>query len=301
MSNPIRIGLIGAGKFGGYHANKLADQKDVEFAGVFDKNLTAAKVLAEHHSVLVFESFEEAIGSSDALVIASPASSHGTYAKQALKAGLHVLVEKPLAVSAKDAEILAEFAPKASLIVQVGHQERFVCRAIGLDRIPDKPVLIRARRLNPYSDRGTDTSVTMDLMIHDIDLVLWLMGSQPTAQKSRALSIKTGLLDHVWAELEFDCGEAFLEASRVVEAGHRSLEISYPHGTVSIDLNEKTLVHDTPYDLNDNFGEMADAKDSLAAGLNEFVSAIRTQRTSLISAQDGYNAVAVATQIDAAQ
>jgi len=92
-----------------------------------------------------------------------------------------MLIEKPMAVNLSDARQIAELAQKKDLIVQVGHQERFVARAIGLDKVPERPVLIKAERLNPYSPRGTDTSVTMDLMTHDIDLACWLFGETPRA------------------------------------------------------------------------------------------------------------------------
>lgn len=298
MSRKLRIGLVGAGKFGGYHAGKLADHKSVAFTGIFDVSQPALAALSEKHGVSGFETFDGLLEQSDHLIIASPAIYHGDYAIAALKAGKNLLIEKPLATKLEQAREIVRLADQNNLIVQVGHQERFVARAIGLDEIPEKPSLIKARRLNPYSTRGTDTSVTMDLMTHDIDLVCWLMGATPSSIMSQSKTVRSTSPDHVWAELGFDHGTAFLEASRFVETGHRSLEITYPEGTVIIDLNAKTLTHDTPYKLNTRFGQNPQAKDSLAAGMNEFVSAIRAGRSPLISARDGLNAVEIATKID---
>ncbi len=298
MSRKLRIGLVGAGKFGGYHANKLAAHKSVEFMGVFDVSQPAMVALSEKHGVPCFEAYDELLEHSDHLIIASPAIYHGDYAIAALEAGKNLLIEKPLATQLKQAREIVRLADQNNLVVQVGHQERFVGRAIGLDKIPDKPLLIKAQRLNPYSTRGTDTSVTMDLMTHDIDLVCWLMGGAPKSMRSRVQTVRSTSPDHVWAELRFEHGIAFLEASRLAETGHRSLEITYPKGTVSIDLNAKTLTHNTPYRLNKRFGQTAQAKDSLAAGMNEFVSALRAGRKPFISAQDGLNAVEVAAKID---
>ena len=298
MSGKLRIGLVGAGKFGGYHAGKLATHRSVEFTGVFDVSQPAVMALSEKHSVQAFETYDELLNQSDHLIIASPATYHGDYAIAALKAGKNLLIEKPLATKLEQAQEIARLSEDKNLIVQVGHQERFVGRAIGLDKIQDKPRLIRARRLNSYSTRGTDTSVTMDLMTHDIDLVCWLMGETPTRVESQRKIVHSTSPDHVWAELGFKAGTAFLEASRIVETGHRSLEITYETGTIYIDLNAKTLRHDTPYRLNRNFGRTAQARDSLAAGMSEFVSAIRAKRRPFISAADGLNAVEIAAKID---
>lgn len=298
MSAQLRIGLIGAGKFGGYHAGKLAAHSKVDFSGVFDVNMDAAAALSEKHNTRYFAQIEALLDASDALLIASPASYHGDYAVQGLQAGKHMLIEKPMAVNLSDARQIAELAQKKDLIVQVGHQERFVARAIGLDKVPERPVLIKAERLNPYSPRGTDTSVTMDLMTHDIDLACWLFGETPRAIKGAGRLVKSETFDHVTAELTFPSGTAFLMASRIAPSGYRELEITYPSGTVTIDLNAKTLINNTPFHLNSQFGESPQAKDSLAAGLNEFVSAILEARTPFISARDGLVAVEVAAKLD---
>lgn len=298
MASKLRIGLVGAGKFGGYHANKLAAHRSVDFIGVFDVSKPAATALGDYHNVEVFEHFEHLLGAVDHLIIAAPASYHGDYAIEALSQGKNLLIEKPMATSSKQAAEIVRLADLNSLILQVGHQERYVGRAIGLHKIPEKPVLIRAQRLNPYSSRGTDTTVTMDLMIHDIDLVLWLMGEKPQSVAGQGRRVKSVSSDHTTAELTFKNGTAFLESSRIAETGHRSLELCYPSGTITIDLNAKTLTHNTPFKLNSKFGKSSAAKDSLAAGLNEFVSAIRENRAPFISAMDGYNAVNIAAKID---
>lgn len=298
MGSLMRVGLVGAGKFGGYHANKLSAHSDVDFAGVFDVSQPAASALAAQHNITAYSSFQTLLADVEALIIAAPAIYHGDYAVEALKADKHILIEKPLAVNLKQGRNIVELAAAHSLTAQVGHQERFVGRAIGLDKIPERPILIKARRLNPYSPRGTDTSVTMDLMTHDIDLVHWLMGRTAKSVKGQGWSHKSDHHDHVIAEMDFDGAAAYLEASRVVESGQRTLEISYPSGTVWIDLNAKSLKHDTPFDLNLNFGDHPEAKDSLGAGLDEFLKAIKDQRPPFISAKDGLNAIEVAISVD---
>lgn len=298
MSGKLRIGLVGAGKFGGYHAGKLANQKSVDFAGIYDVDENAVLALANKFGVPVFSKFDELLEQVDALIIAAPAVHHGHYAVNALRRKRHLLIEKPMATELSEAQDIMHLARKHQCIVQVGHQERFVVRAIGLDEIPDRPLLIKAQRLSPYSPRGTDTSVTMDLMTHDIDLVLWLIGERPVKIHSRNIVQRSVTPDHVWAELAFEDCAAFLEASRIAPSSHRVLEVTYPKGTLKVDFNAKTLWHDTPYDLNENFGESAQAKDSLAAGLDEFVSAVNAKHTPFISAQDGLKVVEIALKID---
>jgi len=216
---------------------------------------------------------------------------------KALQANRHILVEKPLAVDLQSAERIIALASRNNLTVQVGHQERFVVRAIGLDKVSEKPILIRAIRRNGFSPRGTDTSVTMDLMTHDIDLVHWLMGT-PKQVRSKSIRQQSNFSDRVWEELEFDNGYAFLEASRIAEQGQRIMEISYPSGTVRINFNAKTLKNDTPFALNAKFADHPEAKDSLAAGTNEFVRAIRANTTPFISGHDGLAAVKTALMAD---
>jgi len=298
MQAKIKIGLIGAGKFGGYHAAKCAAHNELDFRGVFDINPDNARALAERYNVRVFQSAEALALDCEAVIVAPPAIHHGHYARQVLEAGCHALIEKPLAVTVKDAEAIEKISKADNLIVQVGHQERFVGRAIGLDRIPEKPVLIRAKRLNVFSQRGTDTSVTLDLMSHDIDLVQWIMSEQPRGVSANGRREKSGSYDHVFAELQFDNCTAFLEASRVAKQGERTLCLDYPSGTLRIDLNAKTLQHNTPFDINADFGSSAEAKDSLAAGMDEFVRAIKEKRTPFISASDGLKAVKTALKVD---
>ena len=298
MSEAISIGLIGAGKFGGYHAFKCAAHKACDFVGVFDINSDAAQALAEQHNIKQFETVEALIEACSAVVIAAPATFHGRYAIQALSAGRHALIEKPMATDLGEAKQIFQLAKERNLVAQVGHQERFVGRVIGLDKVPERPILIKAERLNPFSPRGTDTSVTMDLMTHDIDLVYWLMGSKASRITGRSRRELTDHPDHVMAQLEFDGSSAFLEASRLAKIGHRALTITYPSGTVRIDLNAKTLTHDTPFALNRDFGDHPEAKDSLGAGTHEFVSAIVENRAPFISAEDGLLAVETALALD---
>ncbi len=294
----IKVGLVGAGVFGGYHANKLTTLERVEFVGVFDPDIARSSDLAKKHDVSAFPKAEALFAECEAVVIACPAIYHGEMAIAALKAELHVLVEKPIATNVVDADTIVGLAKDKNRIVQVGHQERFVIRAIGLDNVSETPENIIAIRNTPYSIRGTDTSVTLDLMSHDIDVCCMLMKETPETVTGSSESVKSDTPDRARAELNFEKGSAILSASRVEDAVTRQMTLKYPSGTVIIDFVAKTLQHNTPFDLNADFGSDASAADSLGAATQSFISAILNATPVSVSAQDGLNAARIALQID---
>lgn len=299
MSEQLKIGLIGAGVFAGYHANKLAAHPRVSFSGVIDSHGEKAEKLADLHSVAALP-FSDLLERSDALVIASPAVTHGSIAVQALKAGCHCLIEKPLTISALDADEIITLAASKNLTVQVGHQERLVIRAIGLMDVAERPVKIEAVRNSPYTTRGTDTSVTLDLMSHDIDLCTALFAAAPDAVEARAQRVKSDTPDKAEAVLTYGKSNAILSSSRVETRSTRRMKITYPSGVVEIDFNAKTLTHTTPFALNADFAEDERAKDSLGAATDIFVRAILEKTPVLVTAEEGAIAVLTALQIDGA-
>lgn len=297
MSKRLKIGLIGAGVFAGYHANKLAEHPRVTFIGVVDRSGDRAASLAKKHNVPVL-SLVELLAVSDAVVVASPASAHGAIAVQALRAGCHCLIEKPLATTEAEAENIAGLAASENLIVQVGHQERMVLRAIGFDDIRETPLKIEAVRNSPYSIRGTDTSVTFDLMTHDIDLCTALMGRAPDEINGQSGIVRSDTEDMAHAVLRYGKSVAYLSASRVADIGDRWMKLTYPSGEVRIDFNAKTLTNTTEFALNVDFAEEPIAKDSLGAATDNFVRAILDDAPVLVSAEDGAIAVRIALAID---
>ncbi|MGB0908433.1 MAG: Gfo/Idh/MocA family oxidoreductase, partial [Maricaulaceae bacterium] len=215
-----------------------------------------------------------------------------------IEAGKSVLIEKPIATSKEKARDLVALAAKHNVVLQVGHQERFVLKAIGLYQIASCPMKIETQRLTPYSLRGRDTSVTFDLMIHDIDLVLSLMGNMPSCIEGHTMQVALNHIDASLAFLDFGKTRARLTASRADDVPVRTMRLVYPEGEVNIDFNAKTLVNGTPFDLDENFGQNPIAQDSLAAGLDSFISAIMGVHSVEISGEDGLRAVIVATEID---
>jgi len=297
MSEIIKVGLVGAGVFAGYHANKLAEHPNVQFVGVYDPDNERALALAEKHNVEVLP-IDALYSACQAVIIACPASFHGEMAIRALEAGCHCLIEKPLAVDVNDAEKILSLSQEKDLIVQVGHQERMVLKAIGLLNIEEAPLRVEAIRSNSYSQRGTDTSVTMDLMTHDIDICTALFRCAPDKVLGNSRVTKSVRPDEANAVLSYGDARATLSASRVVDRGERRMTIDFPSGRVVVDFNAKTLVNETSYALNAEFGETDLAKDSLGAASSAFISAILDGTPVPVSAEDGLIAVKAAIQID---
>ena len=297
MSEQLKIGLIGAGVFASYHANKLSDHKRVSFTGVVDASGKRASFLAAKHGVANLP-LPELLEASDAVVIAAPAIAHQSLAVQAMEAGCHCLIEKPLAISVEDAAAITALATSKSLTVQVGHQERMVLRAIGLDRVKERALKIEAVRHSPFSMRGTDTSVTFDLMTHDIDLCTALMGAAPDEVFGQTGCVRSQTADMAYAHLRYGASSVRLSASRVAEQSERWMKLTYPSGDVFIDFNAKTLTHTTPFELNTNFAESPLARDSLGSATDNFVRAVLDGDPVLVSAEDGAIAVRTAVKID---
>ena len=299
MNHKIKIGVVGAGVFGGYHGSKCDNHPDVDFVGIYDHRLSSAKKSAARFNVKTYSNFSDLLSVIDAVIIASPAQSHGALAAEALKAGVHCLIEKPISASMKDAKRIIELAHENKCVVQIGHQERFVLKAIGLDQVTETPLSITAFRMNKYSERGTDVSVTLDLMTHDLDLLTMLTGERPMTVQGFPITVRSNAADASLGLFGFPSGtRAKLHASRVEGEGRRTMDITYPSGTVAIDFNAKTMTHDTPFDLDVNFVNNPIAKDSLGAATNAFVKAILSDKPIPITAEDGIKALEMALAID---
>ncbi len=297
----MRAGVIGAGVFGGYHASKYAAHDGVALVGVCDPDATRAGALAQKHDARAFADPDMLFAMVDMVTIASPALTHGALAVRALEAGLHVLVEKPLAASVEEAEAAVALSERAGLVLQVGHQERFVFAAMGLLDVVERPRTITARRMGPFSERGADVSVSLDLMTHDVDLVRLLAGRAPvTAVNARGVRSKSQTTDHIAAAITFDNGvTARLEASRLAEARDRVMRVEYASGAVEVDFIAKTFVNESEHDLNPDFMEDPSARDSLGAGVHAFIDAAAGRAPAMVSGADGLEAVRIALQAEA--
>ncbi len=298
----VRAGVIGAGVFGGHHASKYAAHPDVALVGVHDPDDERARALAGRFDVALFYDVDALIEAVDVVTIASPARTHGALARQALLAGKHVLVEKPVAATVAEAEAAVAIAEREGLVLQVGHQERFVFAAMGLLDVGERPRRVVARRMGPFSQRGADVSVSLDLMTHDIDLVRLLAGRADAASVTAEATIaQSQTHDRLATEIRFVNGfSAQLEASRLAPERDRVMRVEYDSGAVEVDFVAKTFANTTSHLLNPDFLDDPKARDSLGAGVEAFVAAVRDGGPPLVSGADGLEAVRLALMADAA-
>jgi predicted dehydrogenase len=296
----VRVGVIGAGVFGGYHAQKFASSAHSEFAGVFDLNAEAAgKVIAKVGKGEVFASFEAIAAACDALVIATPASSHALLTRKALEAGKHALVEKPLALTGVEARALAKLALEKDLVLSVGHQERLVFEAMGLFSTGERPKRVEGMRMGPASPDGRceDVSVVFDLMIHDLDLTAELFGGDVKGADGAGFSSHTRLLDQASAELHFaNNGHAKLTASRCAEKRERWMKIEYASGVVEIDFITRRVKNTTRFDIRADVSEIL--PDPLKAADEAFLAAIQGRAAPVITGGVGARAAAMAEMVE---
>jgi predicted dehydrogenase len=295
-------GVIGAGAFGRHHARKLAEDGRVRFVGVHDPHPERADMLAQTHGACAYETPEALIEDADVVVIASPPASHAAMARLALDAGKHVLVEKPLAVSLADGLDLIARAAAKDLVLACGHQERLVLEAIGLFDAPPRPTLVESVRAGPWTGRSADVSVTLDLMIHDIDLALALIGEAPQGVRASGRRALGPVADSIDATAHFPSGaQARFAASRIAEKRARTMRLVYgAAGEVEIDFVARTFRNDTPFALNADFMQCADAQDPLGANVRRFLdAALGEAARPAVTGLEGLEALKLALAFDA--
>jgi predicted dehydrogenase len=302
MVEVLRAGVIGAGVFGGYHAQKYADLPGVVLAGLYDHHAVHAEALAAKLGGQVFETEAELIAAVDVVSIATPAIAHAPAAIAALEAGKPVYVEKPLATDPEDAARIAELAAKGGVVAACGFLERVALQAMGLFDAPERPTLLEAVRVGPPSPRNLDVSVVLDVMIHDVDLALALGEGEPAMVEADGAAIANRTLDRVDAEIEFDGGFiARFRTSRIAKARERTMRVVYPSGEVRVDFLTHAFTNTTPFPLDPNFEETPAARDKLSASLAAFVAAVRGERAApLASVRDGARALDLALAVEGA-
>lgn len=270
----LKAGVLGAGAFGRIHARKYAEDARVQFVGVYDPDDERATELANTHGAESFASLNALLGAVDIVTIASPPSFHGAAALAVLNAGKHLLIEKPLATDVETGAKLVKIAAEKKLTLGCGHQERLVFQAMGLLDAPEKPTLIESVREGPWTGRSADVSVTLDLMVHDLDLALMLMGEKPRGVSANGQPVKGRTADAIEATLAFANAEARFTASRVAEARKRTMRAVYPSGEIKIDFLARTFENSTRFPLNAAFAETRIGADPLGANVAQFIDAV---------------------------
>jgi predicted dehydrogenase len=313
MQKKLRAAVIGVGYLGRFHAQKYAALNGAEFGvelvGVVDSHPETAQRVARELGVAAFSDYRELLGATpgvDLVSVASTTETHHAVARDCLVAGVHVLAEKPITVTVAQADELIALADAKHLILQVGHLERFNPAWLAVKDKIKRPVFIEAHRMAPFKARGIDVSVVLDLMIHDLDLILPLVASPVTDLRASGVSVLTDGIDIANARIEFANGcVANLTASRTSTASLRRLRVFQHHEYISIDFGDRRIGISKKRDALVEGEEPIDTEtfqqppgDALMTEIAAFVAAVRHGTPPVVSGREGRDALAIALEID---
>ena len=298
----LRIGVVGAGHFGRFHALKVAAGARAQLVGVSDPDSARAAVVAEECGCPVL-GLDALIAASEAVIVAAPAEAHFEVALRTIEAGRHLLVEKPITATLAQADALAAAAELRGLVVQVGHLERFSAAHGAVSARVGKPLYIEAIRIAPFKLRGTDVSVILDLMIHDLDLVLALVDSPIESVDAVGVPLASAFEDIANARLRFANGcVATITASRVSTKLERRMRIFGQSGYLTVDFANRKLVmleraeDDTPLGFRQQ-EETWQEHDAIAAEHAAFIASVLDGAPVLVDAAAGRRALAAALAV----
>jgi predicted dehydrogenase len=303
---PLRCAVIGVGHMGHLHALKYASMQDWDLVAVVDTEPEVRARIAQRCNTLAVANHAELLGKVDAVSIAVPTSLHHPIARDFLTAGCHVLIEKPIALNVEEADDLIALAQQQGCTLQVGHLERFNAAVMALDLGRSQPRFIEATRLAPFSARGNDVSVVLDLMIHDIDLILDLVGAEVAQLDAVGGQVVTDGIDIANARLVFENGcVANVTASRVSLKVERKMRLFLPDSYVSIDFRNRvfqrhykgsgTEAQGLPQIISEK--RSFETGDALATQIRHFAECIRQHKEPITSGVAGRRALAVAARI----
>jgi|JI10StandDraft_1071094.scaffolds.fasta_scaffold123244_2 predicted dehydrogenase len=301
MPDPVRCAVIGAGHIGRFHAEKYARHPSARLVAVVDPSPERAAAVALQHGAEARPDLGDLIGRVDAVSICAPTPFHFAIARDCIAAGIHVLVEKPIAVTLAEADEMVARAAAARVVLQVGHLERFSMAGLGFAAVLDDPAFVDARRLTPFRGRGADVSVVLDLMIHDIDLVTAIMRHPVVAASGVGRRVVSDTEDVAAAQLRFANGAAAtLVASRVSPQAERSLRVLQASGEIAIDLQARRLSAtraSVPGDAPTVIEQAQPDADPLGAQIDSFLACIAGGGRPLVDGAAGRDALATALAV----
>ena len=233
----LKVGVIGTGHLGKLHTKMFKSIENCELIGIYDSNLDQAKAVSEEFGVPSVTSLEDLLSKVDAASIAATTTAHYELAKKCFEKGVHVFIEKPITATIKEAEELVEISEKKKLNLQVGHIERFNPALIAMEKYINDPKFIQTDRLAQFNPRGTDVAVVLDLMIHDIDIILSLVKSDVVEVQANGVAVVSDHLDIANARLQFENGAvANVTASRISQKKMRKMRIFQKDTYVALDF-----------------------------------------------------------------
>jgi len=305
-SKPLRAAVIGVGYLGRFHAQKYRELPNVELLAVVDHSLEAAQKVAAELGTEALTDYRDVLGKVDVVSVVVPTPLHFDVAAAFLKHGVHVLVEKPITETIAQAQTLIDLAKQRSCVLQVGHLERFNPAIQAAAKLISTPRFIESHRLAPFKQRGTDVSVVLDLMIHDIDLIQELVGQPLLNIDAVGAQVFSQDIDIANARLRFAGGCVVnTTASRVSLKQERKLRIFQDDAYLSVDLQQKilTVIRKREPGPVESPAQVAieeqsfEQGDALKAEIEAFLYAVREGTTPVVTGEDGLRALATAIQI----
>jgi predicted dehydrogenase len=295
----VKVGIIGVGYLGTQHARILSYLEEAELIGVADIDFKKAMVIGNRHGVKYYDNYEDMLDEIDAGIVATPTSEHFAISMKLLKKGKSVLVEKPITETVEQAEKLVSAAEKNGLILQIGHLERFNPAVEALENLISEPKFIEVQRLGSFSARSLDIDVVLDLMIHDLDIIMALIKDEVKVIRSSGIHVLSDKIDIANARLEFTSGcIATLTASRVHQGKVRKLRIFEPTSYYSIDYIDQEV---KVFPLN---GRQTDIKtlkikkeEPLKKELQNFFRCIIDGKKRKVTGEEGLRALRLAYSV----
>jgi predicted dehydrogenase len=304
----LKTAVIGVGYLGKFHAEKYATLEQSELIAVVDANADTAKEIADKYGVQALTDYHELLGKVDAVSIAAPTTMHHQIARDFLENDTHVLIEKPITVTVDEADDLIELAITNDLMIQVGHLERFNAALMDLSGTLETPTFIESHRLAPFNPRATDVNVVLDLMIHDIDIILDIVKSDIKEMRASGTPVLTNSTDIANVRIEFENGcVANVTASRVSAKNERKMRIFQHNAYISVDFHNRELdiYKKGTKEMHPGIPEIVSEKstyensDALKLEISAFLDSISHGTPILVSGEDGRRALDAAIKISA--
>lgn len=295
----VKVGIIGVGYLGMQHARILSYLEEAELIGVADVNFKKAVEIGNRHGVKYYQKYEEMLDEIDAAIVATPTSEHFSISRHLLQEEKSVLVEKPITQTIEQAEELVPLAKKNGVILQVGHLERFNPAVEALENMISEPKFIEVQRLGSFSARSLDIDVVLDLMIHDLDIIMSLIKDEVSVIKSSGIHVISEKIDIANARLEFKSGcVATLTASRVHQGKVRKLRIFEPTSYYSVDyIDQEVKIFPLEGPQTDIKTLKIKKEEPLKRELRNFFKCIREGKTRKVSGEEGLRALKLAYKV----
>jgi predicted dehydrogenase len=300
----IKVGVVGIGHLGNYHLQKYRKLENCEIVAVADTDIEKSGKAAEIYKCTAFEDYCGMIGNVDAVSIAVPTSDHYKVARDFLAAGVDVLIEKPVCTSLEEVDELIGLAQGKKLILQVGFVERFNPAIMALEKVIQNPLFIESHRLHPFFERGIDVDVILDLMIHDLDIILEFVNSPVTAVEAVGVPILSDKIDIANVRISFATGcTANITASRISAKTMQKIRFFSPEGYHSVDCQKREIL--SLGKIKNETGQLQIVQNNVEVGshdpleeeIRSFVNCVINRSKPLISGEDARKSLALAVDI----